>query len=407
MQMKKLLPVFFALLLVIVLVINLGCDLVTNLKSSTGSVVPTVGGTSTSPGQPATSPALSTSAPSTTTVPASLATQTVVLPSTASLAPIETRYLNPLQIAQERWYEANQGPVTYQLSQLISTIEGNKYYAPYAMCFDGRYLLVACRAEGRIFRIDPYYGDIKEILNPGLSEIYDICFDGHNLWIISRSLNTIQQLYFFNDSMSYIRIPASSGRVTASKGPSAICFDGRYVWVANDGTNTLLKMSTGNKGAGALVATYTYDASEINSPADICFDGIDLWVTNAGNSTVSRIDPTSGACTGTYKVGQNPKGVCFDGANIWVANSGSGTVSRLRTIGLPIGTYNVAAGPKELCFDGENIWVASPETNKVTKLRADDGKLIATYDVINPVSLCFDGANMWVAQNSDNSLRKL
>jgi YVTN family beta-propeller protein len=326
---------------------------------------------------------------------------------TGSLAPAATRYLNPLQIAEDHWYEANQGPLTYILSDLISTELGSKYYEPYAMCFDGSYLWVICRNDADLLKINPYTGGIEKKVNTYLSDIYDVCFDGNNPWIISRSQNTIQELFMQPGGVTFINYPGSANRIASGKGPSAICFDGRYVWVANDGNNTLMKLTTGNKDAGVVVATYTYASSEVNGPAEICFDGTDLWVTNALSNTVSRIDVNTGGCTGTFKVGQNPKGVCFDGASIWVANSGSNTVTKMQRIGIPAGTYSVSASPKELCFDGENVWVASPEAGKVTKIRAADGKLVATYDVINPTCLCFDGVNIWVCQGSDHSLRKM
>ena len=300
----------------------------------------------------------------------------------------------PQQIAQLRWYDANQNGIKLSLDSNDDVR---------AICFDGQYLWVACNGtDHNIYKIDSK--------NPGLPitpfgtvEVYNgaanVCFDGYYPWIITLDGHAIR----LNPITAY---GTGAGACSVGTDPSGMCFDGSYIWVTNSSDGTVTKID-----AHTIVVTATYTVG--SSPYGICYDGNNIWVVNGGDNTVCAIDPSSGAAVYTITVGSLPFGCCYDGTYIWVVNTGGATVSRIiASTGVKHGTFGgLGTTPTKACFDGNAIWVTNSGGHEVTKLNKISGAVIGDFNTAYyPNGICFDGANIWVTNNNtgtSNTISKL
>ena len=412
--MKKVVISFTICLAAILLLTNSGCSLPFNQNNSNNqnTVSPTISQT--------------TKSVQTVTLPDNTAlggTQTTITANPdIPLIPGPRIDLNPDQIAILKWYDANTTGVLYFMQGVPSAQSIGVDNNPYALCYDGSEIWSTSMNFNSITHFSAHGVFDRSALDIFSTDAQPIaaCYDGINIWVACRGTNIVQRLNLStrNGVTKAFEVnryaagagSAATGGTNAGKGLSAICFDGTYVWVTNDANNTLVKLNMWSVDVYQAVGplpTYSYAIEECNGPQGICFDGVDLWITNSLGNSVSRIDPATGACSGTFAVGQSPKGICFDGSNIWVVNKGGATITKMRTNGIKVGTYAVPAGPQEICYDGAYIWVTSPGSNKVTKLKAEDGTLVGSFEVPNPIGICFDGVNIWVAQGSDSYIRKM
>jgi len=403
--MKKATAFLLACLLAALLVAGSACSLPLNLNPAAAT---TTAAKSTTPPLTAVMPTLVP----TTSKPPALAT--------ASLDTGTLMELNPDQIAELRWYEANNGGVLYSMQGIPSAIKYDVLNNPYALCYDGANVWVTSMQYSTLnnFNAHGWWNTPSGGISSTDPQPVAACYDGLYIWVACRGSNSVEMIMPRRNSLESsievnwaLKLVTTAERPAAGKGLSAICYDGQNVWVTNDSNNTLVKMNQWMLQNGVLpptsIPTYKYSTAEVNGPQGICFDSKDLWVTNSMGNSVSRIDPATGACTGTFNVGKSPKGICFDGTYLWVVNKGSNTVTKLSRIGFTIGTYPVAAGPQEICFDGHYIWVTSPASDRVTKLKADDGSQLGSFEAFGPAGICFDGVNIWVAETKTSMVRKL
>jgi uncharacterized repeat protein (TIGR01451 family) len=257
---------------------------------------------------------------------------------------------------------------------------------------------------------------------------YASAFDGHNLWVVNASSNTVTKIDVANDEVI--------GQYSAGDTPRDVVFDGRYIWVANEtgcslmrivaktgAVDTTLALPTGTTCHGLafdgrhLWATHpnsnsvtkvdaktlaisTHPTGGIN-PRDIAFDGTSLWITNRDSNQVVQLNPANASIIATLEVGQGPNPVAFDGTYIWVGNDLDGTLSRINISDRNATTYPVGtAGRLCLAFDGNALWIGNLAENRVAKLNPATGEIRDTVTVTSPSSLSFDGVNIWVTHDT-------
>jgi len=296
--------------------------------------------------------------------------------------------VNPIRIALNRWYSAN---------QVTAFSCGGA--GPIGMAFDGANIWVADIGSNQVTKIRASDGYVTGTFS-SLYRPRSICFDGANIWVTGEPTG-----------LQKIRASDGTSLATNSSVPPsyfACLFDGTNVWTCDDGSS-LYKINT----ADASIVT-SYNCGIYLNGAGLVFDGAYLWTAgydSYSTAKVVKVRPSDGAVIGTYtvgKVGNGVGGITFDGQNIWVANFSGGTVIKLKASdGTILGTYNVTPQPFDILFDGTDIWVSDLNHNTVSRVRQSDGTVFATYTVSSPFRLAFDGANVWVSDSANNLLHKL
>jgi hypothetical protein len=239
--------------------------------------------------------------------------------------------LNPMKIAQLKWYLSNtstQFPVGSQ---------------PYGLCFDGANIWSANFGDNTVGKIQANDGTVLGTFKVG-NEPFGVTFDGANVWVSNLADATVTKLKASDG--------ADLGTFTVGYGPGWMTFDGQNIWVpGSKGTVTKLRASDGkNQG--------TFTVSSNTGAIASAFDGQNVWVTD-GTSAVIKVRASDGAVLGTFPVGNGPLGIAFDGADMWVANRDDGTVTELRASdGKVLGTFTAPDGPYGVAFDGTYTWLS-------------------------------------------------
>ncbi|MCA1700405.1 MAG: hypothetical protein LC790_16495, partial [Actinobacteria bacterium] len=84
-----------------------------------------------------------------------------------------------------------------------------------------------------------------------------------------------------------------------------------------------------------------------------------VWATGAGTPVVSRLDASTGAVTGTVRVGPRPFALASADGAIWVTDTQDGTVRRIDPHALRVtATIHVGTAPQGIATDSRGLWVA-------------------------------------------------
>jgi hypothetical protein len=299
--------------------------------------------------------------------------------------------LNPLQIAQLRWYEARENRQAFAAGTF-----------PGGIAFDGANIWVADSFDNTVRKFRSNDGELLGTFDggggSGVGSPRGVAFDGANIWVTNSRSNTVSKLRASDG--------ANLGTFTVGSAPQGVAFDGTNIWVTNQLSDTVSKLRASD---GIILGTFNVG----DDPLGVAFDGANIWVTNSLSNTVSKLRASDGTALGTFNVGSNPQGVAFDGANIWVSNGLSDTLSKLRasdgttlvtiTLGGPLGSR-----PRGVAFDGANIWVASQGDGSVKKFRVSDGAFLGRFAVnAGPFGVAFDGTNIWVTNRNFGTVSKL
>jgi YVTN family beta-propeller protein len=161
---------------------------------------------------------------------------------------------------------------------------------------------------------------------------------------------------FVGSSVSVIDTATSTVTATiASAGAStpasvAITPNGANAYAANFNSNNVSVISTATNTITATIAGFNGAEGVSITP-----DGGHAYVTDANTNTVSVVDTATNTVTGTIAVGTSPDGIAADpaGGAVYVANIGSNTVSVIDTAtntvtgSIPVGSepFNIAMAP--------------------------------------------------------------
>lgn len=170
---------------------------------------------------------------------------------------------------------------------------------PAGLCFDGKYLWNLDLDAKKLFRIEPYSGQVVDSswMVDGEGGI-----DSDKSYIFVSAPQISKVIKFDPDSRVIV------GVIDLEKKPGAVCSDGNNsLLVCEKEKQNLYRISL---GSGRIL-------SEVKLPeacADLFFDGNSLWV--CGKERIYRIEPRSGEILEEY-LANNPVGIAFDGEAIW------------------------------------------------------------------------------------------
>jgi hypothetical protein len=306
---------------------------------------------------------------------------------------------NPLQVALNRWYVANE--VVHFSTFYDSTGNAHALSTPSGMAFDGSNLWIGNEGNNTVMKVrasDGQFLATYTVDNPG-----SLAFDGQRIWVNHRTSsggNTVSVL-FASDG-----VPALND-ITVGNMPDQMVWDGWGLWVvARDGTFKRIDNWGGTYCSGTTPgAGWDYG---------VAFDGNNTWISDYTNSKVYEYNYQC-HLSQTVSVPGGPLAMAFDGTNMWTANQTSGTVARITPNG-SVSQYTVGGSPFDVAFDGANIWVTTNSGGTVKKVTAFGSGLGTVSGAItpcvgtsgpSPLDLAFDGASMWVSCPSSNAVGKM
>lgn len=182
------------------------------------------------------------------------------------------------------------------------------------------FLLFVDAIGDNLWSFDPAtgYAGIFSVTGLSPSDLWDLLFDGINVWIIDSGNGRVTQM-----SGSVIMRTFSTPYP-----PTALVSDGSTLWVASKNNFvTRLSVSDGQLLPPVITGAVPGAGPGAN-PSGMAFDGANIWITDMDSNTMVQIRASDGAVLGTHPTGPNPVNVVFDGTRLWVANSGSNTVTR-------------------------------------------------------------------------------
>jgi DNA-binding SARP family transcriptional activator/ABC-type transport system substrate-binding protein/DNA-binding beta-propeller fold protein YncE len=198
------------------------------------------------------------------------------------------------------------------------------------------------RASVSLRRIDPRFdqlGPPRQI--PALAGgTVTLAAHGDTIWVAS----SLGELW---------RVDARTGRVgevsDPATGPTSVAADRAHVWLADRFADELTRVDA--RG----VATPTTTG---RSPSAVASGLGAAWVAQALDGTVARVDPATGAVTGTFRVGRAPVAIAAAAGSVWVADSGDGTIARIDPASGHVRLTAVGGAPAGLAFAGGRLWIS-------------------------------------------------
>jgi len=189
--------------------------------------------------------------------------------------------------------------------------------------------------------------------------------------------------------------------ITVGKAPRSVAIapNGR-IWVTNKGAATLSLIDP-----GTLTVVQTVNLAYGSQPFGLAFapNGSAAYVTLEASGKLIKLDPATGAQTGSVDVGMNVRQIAINGASSKIY------VSRFITPRLPgeeTAIPNVAVGGGEVVL----VDATSLTVSKTILLRHSDkpdiesaGRGLPNY--LGPVVIAPDGLNGWTPSKQDNLLR--
>jgi streptogramin lyase len=156
-------------------------------------------------------------------------------------------------------------------------------------------------------------------------------------------------------------------------------------------------------------------------PAGLALAAGSLWVTEDVDNAVARVDPATGAVTGTVRLRgadfPDPSFAVAGGDSLWVAARTTGTLSRVdpRT-GKLVSTLKVPPVVDDLLFADGSLWVASFDPYRcagdrcfarLTRIDPRTNAVSAVFDVDSPVGLAFGYGSLWVVNHRTARISRL
>lgn len=314
----------------------------------------------------------------------------------------EGPWVNPLRIAQGRWYEAN------RVGNLFGGTSALHFRHP--TFFDGDHIW------GFGF-VEPDYGFVKmrvsdgNVTCPGYFELAGpMAFDGKYVWCHDSE----------GETSRICRIDAATGIPYDyfDDWPPGDCdgkwlaFDGEYMWTAayTGPGDEIFKLST-----GATISILGEGGAPVEPITMLLADGEYIWA--AGERGVARIDRDDLSYDELYLETNRNCRVAFDGRYIWVSAHGDAEWDRDAVYVIDPDTLAVRktfsyeepepgdipdiCQPGAMVFDGEDMWIVNnypPEAAEyVTKINvwtyAVTGNVCRSSSSI--IQLIFDGCNVW------------
>src|SRR5882762_5014438 len=168
------------------------------------------------------------------------------------------QFLNPLQIALLRWYQA--------------TVIGDFAvgHSPSGIAFDGHSVWITNTASNDVTKLRASDGLVLGTFSVGIAGTNPgpVVFDGVNIWI-GTQLRHVRKLR------------ASDGSVLASYPltgvPSALTFDGANIWAAIKTNDSIVKIRAAD---GVSLGTFLLPAG--SAPSGLSYDGANIWVATSG-----------------------------------------------------------------------------------------------------------------------------
>jgi streptogramin lyase len=156
-------------------------------------------------------------------------------------------------------------------------------------------------------------------------------------------------------------------------------------------------------------------------PGGLALAAGSLWVTEDVDNAVTRVDPATGAVTGTVRLrGANfpdPTFAVAGGGALWVAARTTGTLSRVDPrAGKLVATLKVPSAVDDLLFADGSLWVASFDPNRcagdrcfsrLTRIDPRTNVVSAAFDVDSPVGLAYGYGSLWVVNHRTARISRL
>jgi hypothetical protein len=138
----------------------------------------------------------------------------------------------------------------------------------------------------------------------------------------------------------------------------------------------------------------------------LAIHGDAVWAVAYQAGTVVKVDPSSGAVTGTVSPGAGVASLLSAGGSLWVAAYGGPTNSRLYKIDPATGRVVATIDPGEVCCDltagAGSVWAVDP---RGTVLRIDPGtnkitaRIPVTVDRNTHTNAVYAGDSLWVSSD--------
>src|SRR5688572_21757106 len=172
---------------------------------------------------------------------------------------------NPLQVAQLRWWGANQSGASFAV--------GNQ---PYWAAFDGSHIWVSNAGDGTVTKLRTSDGANLGTFSVG-PDPRAVAFDGKNIWVANFGSNSVSKL------------SASDGTtletIIVGDRPWGLAFDGTHVWVACYQASMVVKIRASDN---QIVGTVS-----VANPLGLAFDGNNIWAAlNLGSGRAAKISGT-------------------------------------------------------------------------------------------------------------------
>ncbi len=192
--------------------------------------------------------------------------------------------------------------------------------------FDGtlKYIWAASSSGNEVRR---YAVDGSSLCSYGtnLSNPQGLAYDGTNIWIASRSNNTVHRI---QSSCAVSNFLSGSNQV-AVNAPNRLLFDNTNMWVVSDAAS-----GTGNVTRISSSGATTSHSTAVASAFDLSFDGSFVWITH-NSGTIVRMSAQTGQAVKTFDANgasaNNGRGIVYDGTYMWIGYDAGTTISKYVT----------------------------------------------------------------------------
>jgi DNA-binding beta-propeller fold protein YncE len=200
--------------------------------------------------------------------------------------------------------------------------------------------------------------------------------------------------------------------IPVGKHPGGLALAAGSLWVTEDVDNTVTRV---DPATGAVTGTVRLHGANFPDPSLAVTGAGSLWVAARTTGTLSRVDPRTGKLLATLKAPPVVDDLLFADGSLWVASfdpyrcSGDRCFSRLtridpRTNG--VGAALDVDSPVGLAFGYGSLWVVNHRTARISRLDPRTGEATATIDVRMPGEGLFEGpeqvaaglGGVWVTQ---------
>jgi DNA-binding SARP family transcriptional activator/DNA-binding beta-propeller fold protein YncE len=247
---------------------------------------------------------------------------------------------------------------------------------------------VASADDGTVSRIDPQ--SRREVSRIGVGgEVSDIAVGYGSVWVAGGNDEVLTRIDPRQNAVE-AKLTFGMQDLLDPKPMFAVATGAGAVWVTRGNSVLRIDPNTNNRT----------DTIRVERPLAIAVGGGALWIATV-SERILRVEPTTGAVTGTIPVPAQAWGLVANATNLWaLIGIGGGEIWRFDPdSGTPSGTVSGADGnPIDIAIDHGALWAADIDPGAVSRADTSKGAIVETVPLgQRPTAIAVGEGGVWVA----------